>query len=69
MTKLIIQNLARSHFNAVDVAADKAASLCRYLDDLDVDNHGDPLFRSCIEAVEVGQSVKVRMVENRAKTK
>jgi hypothetical protein len=50
-----------------DEAVDKAASLHRYLDDIEVDNHSDPLFRGCIEAVELGQSVKARMGENPAK--
>jgi hypothetical protein len=67
MTEIIIQSLARSYDNAVNEAVYKAASLCRYLDDIDFNNHSDPLFRSCIEAVELGQSVKVRMGENRAK--
>jgi hypothetical protein len=45
----------------------EAASLRRYLDDIEADNHNDPLFRGCIEAVEIGQSVNVRIGENRAK--
>ena len=73
MTELIMQSLVRSCDNAIDEAAneeavdktiDHPAPLRRYLE---VDNHSDPLFRDCIEAVELGQSVKVRIDENPVK--
>jgi hypothetical protein len=61
MTELIMQSLARSCDNAINEAADEeavdktvdhASPLRRYLE---VDYHCDPLFRGCIEAVELRQ--------------
>jgi hypothetical protein len=48
-------------------SVEAASPLRRYLDDIEADNHNDPLFRGCVEAVEIGQSVNVRIGENRAK--
>ena len=65
-----MQSLTRSCDNAINEAADEeaidkpvdhATPLRRYLE---VDYRSDPLFRLCIEAVELGQSVKVRIDEN-----
>jgi hypothetical protein len=49
MTELIILSLAK---NSVGEAADEPTPLRKYLDDIEVDNHNDPLFRGCMEATE-----------------
>jgi hypothetical protein len=59
-----MQSLARSCDNAINEAVDHAAPLRRYLE---VDYHSDLLFKGCTEAVELGQSVKVRIDENPVK--
>ena len=64
---LIIQSVGRngnSINKATDEAANEAASFCRYLE---VNYDNDLLFKACIEAVELGQSVKVRIGKNPAK--
>ena len=66
-----MQSLARSRDNAE--AADEGA-VGKTIDhasplriSLETDYHSDPLLRGCIEAVELGQSVKVRIDENPVK--